>query len=89
MLNFIGIFENGRVDYLSFKFNKYSGSFIVEIAVVYPYKGKKGNFYYWDDAAPDLEEYTISFLPNRWRYSFYKVRENEKCDFRNGAIVPE
>lgn len=39
------IYTTGKVDYLSFQFNKYGGSFIVELAVAYPYMGKEGNFF--------------------------------------------
>lgn len=52
--HFRRIFENGRVDYLSFQFNKWGGSFIAEMAVAYPYEGKKGNFYYWDEVTPEF-----------------------------------
>ena len=45
-------FNDGRYDYLSFQFNRYGRSFIVEFAVAYPYRGKKGNFYYWDEITP-------------------------------------
>lgn len=26
----------------------------MEIAVAYPYEGKSGNFYYWDDVTPEI-----------------------------------
>lgn len=52
--HFRRIYDDGRVDYLSYQFNKYGGSFIVEIAVAYPYKGKNGNFYYWDEVTPEF-----------------------------------
>ena len=48
------ISDNGKVDYLLFQFNKYGGSFIVEIAVAYPYKGRKGNFYYYGEVTPAI-----------------------------------
>lgn len=52
--HFKRIFETGKVDYLSFQFNRYGGSFIIELAVAYPYKGKEGNFYYWDEVTPEV-----------------------------------
>jgi hypothetical protein len=52
--HFRRIYDDGKVDYLSFQFNKYCGSFIVEIAVAYPYLGKSGNFYYWDKITPEF-----------------------------------
>lgn len=52
--HFKRIFDDGKVDYLSFQFNKYGGSFIIELAVAYPYEGKKGNFYYWDEVTPEV-----------------------------------
>ena len=52
--HFKRIFDDGKVDYLSFQFNKYGGSFIIELAVAYPFEGKKGNFYYWDKVTPEV-----------------------------------
>ena len=61
--HFKRIYDNGKVDYLSFQFNMYGGSFIVELAVAYPYKGKEGNFYYWDEVTPEVvkkSKYTLT-----------------------------
>ena len=52
--HFRRMFEDDRVDYISFQFNKWGGSFIVEMAVAYPYLGKEGNFYYWDEITPEF-----------------------------------
>ena len=41
--HFRRMFEDDRVDYISFQFNKWGGSFIVKMAVAYPYLGKEGN----------------------------------------------
>ena len=46
--------KDGKFDYLSFQFNKYGGSFIVELASAYPYKGWEGNFYYWKEITPEF-----------------------------------
>lgn len=61
--HFKRIYDNGKVDYLSFQFNMHGGSFIVELAVAYPYKGKEGNFYYWDEVTPEVvkkSKYTLT-----------------------------
>lgn len=61
--HFKRIYDNGKVDYLSFQFNVHGGSFIVELAVAYPYKGKEGNFYYWDEVTPEVvkkSKYTLT-----------------------------
>ena len=42
------------MDYLSFQFNKWGGSFIAEMAVAYPYRGGEGNFYYWNEITPEF-----------------------------------
>lgn len=66
--HFRRIYDDGRVDYLSYQFNKYGGSFIVEIAVAYPYKGKNGNFYYWDEVTPEfVKKSDYSYTKERLR----------------------
>ena len=64
--HFKRIYDNGKVDYLSFQFNVHGGSFIVELAVAYPYKGKEGNFYYWDEVTPEVVK--------KSKYTFTKER---------------
>ena len=66
--HFRRIYENGKVDYLSFQFNKYGGSFIIEIAVAYPYKGKEGNFYYWKEVTSEfLQKSDYGYTRERFR----------------------
>ena len=49
------------------------GSFIVEIAVAYPYKGKEGNFYYWDEVTPDfLKKCDYGYTKERLRIEPHK-----------------
>lgn len=79
--HFRRIYPNGKVDYLSFQFNKYGGSYIVEIAVAYPYKGKDGNFYYWNEVTPEFikksnytytkDRYRITPVDDEW-FRYYK-----------------
>lgn len=65
--------ENGKVDYLSFQFNRYGGSFIIEIAVAYPYKGKKGNFYYNGEVTPEIvQSSNYGYTSNRLRIEPHK-----------------
>lgn len=95
-LDFMGSFphfrricNNERVDYLSFQFNKHGGSFIIEIATAYPYKGKSGNFYYWDEVTPKVvrksnygytnERLRIEPRKGKWfefdEYNYHKIVE--------------
>ena len=68
--HFRRIYEDGRVDYLSFQFNKWGGSFIAEMAVAYPYKGKEGNFYYWNEVTVDfVKKSNYSYTNKRLRIS--------------------
>ena len=66
--HFKRISQDGKVDYLSFQFNKYGGSFIIEFAVAYPYKGKEGNFYYWYKITPEvIKKSTYGYTRDRLR----------------------
>ena len=66
--HFRKIYDNERIDYLSFQFNKYGGSFIIELAIAYPYKGKEGNFYYWAEITPEfLKKSNYSYTKERLR----------------------
>lgn len=66
--HFRRIFDNGKVDYLSFQFNRYGGSFVIELAVAYPYEGKKGNFYYWDEVTPEfIKKSNYGYTNKRFR----------------------
>lgn len=81
--HFRRIYPDGRVDYLSFQFNRYGGSFVAEIATAYPYKGKEGNFYYWKEVTEEfLKKSTYGYTKKRLRISprpgewFEFTREN-------------
>lgn len=60
--------ESGKVDFLSFQFNKWGGSFIIELAVAYPCKGKTGNYYSLERQTPEcLNKSDIGFTKERIR----------------------
>ena len=57
---------------MSFQFNKYGGSFIIELAVAYPYKGKDGNFRYWGEITPEfLKKSNYGYTNKRLRLTPY------------------
>lgn len=86
--HFRRIFENGRVDFLSFQFNKWGGSFIVEIAVAYPYKGKEGNFFYWDEITPEfLKKSDYGYTKERFRIEPHKGEWFEYNDKNYEEVV--
>ena len=44
--HFRRLHDGGRVDFLSFQFNRYGGGFLAEMAIAYPERGARGNFYF-------------------------------------------
>lgn len=90
--HFRRIYDNGKVDYLSFQFNKYGGSFVVEIAVAYPYKGKDGNFSYWNEVTPEfIKKSNYAYTKERLRLTpadneWFKYDENNYKETVNSAL---
>lgn len=86
--HFKRIFDDGKVDYLSFQFNRYGGSFVIELAVAYPYKGKEGNFCYWDEVTPELiKKSNYGYTNERLRIEPHKGKWYEFNDQNYQKIV--